>query len=250
GQILGSSLGGIFGEYLGWRNIFLVFGLLSLLAAVALWRGMNAPEPHRANPARGIAAFKPYWQLLNRSDARNVLIAVFIEGFCLFGGFSYVGAFLRDRYDLPYVAIGFMLSGLGVGGLIYSASVKWLVRIGENNLIRLGGLLVCGSYIAIATIASWALFIPLAVLMGLGLYMLHNTLQIRATELAPEARGTAVSLFAFSVFLGQGVGSAVFALAVDAVGYPPCFVAAGLAIATMTFWLNARSPAFPTLQQS
>ncbi|MBC8122619.1 MAG: MFS transporter [Gemmatimonadaceae bacterium] len=251
GQILGSSLGGIFGEYFGWRDIFLVFGLFSLLVAVALWRGMKfAVEPQPRATLKTGSVFKPYWQLLKRGDARSVIIAVFIEGFFLFGAFAYIGAFLRDRYSLSYVVIGFLLSGLGVGGLIYSASVKQLVRLGENNLIGIGGLLVCGSYIAIATIQNWMLFIPLAVFMGLGLYMLHNTLQTRATELTPEARGTAVSLFAFSVFLGQGVGSAVFALAVSSVGYLPCFIAAGLAIAAMAFWLSSQSPVVPALRQS
>ena len=38
---------------------------------------------------------------------------------------------------------------------------------------------------------------PAIALIGLGFYMLHNTLQTNATQMAPEARGLAVSLFAF-----------------------------------------------------
>ncbi|MDZ8226176.1 hypothetical protein [Nostoc sp. ChiVER01] len=54
---------------------------------------------------------------------------------------------------------------------------------------------------------SLLLFIPLSILMELGFYMMHSTLQTQATELSPEARGTAVSLFAFSLFLSQGIGT-------------------------------------------
>ncbi|MDB5850872.1 MAG: transporter, partial [Rhodoferax sp.] len=40
-------------------------------------------------------------------------------------------------------------------------------------------------------------------------YMLHNTLQINATQMAPERRGAAVSAFASCFFLGQATGVGV-----------------------------------------
>ena len=53
---------------------------------------------------------------------------------------------------------------------------------------------------------------PAIALIGLGFYMLHNTLQTNATQMAPEARGLAVSLFAFALFTrpvgGRGAGRA------------------------------------------
>lgn len=39
--------------------------------------------------------------------------------------------------------------------------------------------------------------------------MLHNTLQINATQMAPERRGAAVAAFAASFFIGQYVGIAI-----------------------------------------
>ena len=52
-------------------------------------------------------------------------------------------------------------------------------------------------------------------MLGFGYIALHTTLQTRATELAPEARGTAVALFAFFLFLGGALGSAIFGPLVD-----------------------------------
>ncbi|OUL24570.1 MFS transporter [Nostoc sp. RF31YmG] len=239
GQILGGSLGGIFGEYISWRGIFLVFGVVSLAISLELWREMSKlnNEQHSLGPV-GRATFRPYFQLMTQPVARTVIIGVFIEGFCLFGGFAYVGAFLRDRYNLPYVAIGFMLSGFGLGGLIYSRSVKWLVRrLGESGLMGVGGVFMCISFLAIALLQNWLLFIPFNILMGLGFYMMHSTLQTQATELAPQARGTAVSLFAFSLFIGQGIGAAAFGRIVDHYGYLPCFIVTGIAIALLSLWL-------------
>ena len=143
-----------------------------------------------------------------------------------------------DRYSLSYVVIGFMLSGFGLGGLIYSRSVKWLVRLlGEIGLMGMGEGLMCISFLAIALFQNWMLFIPLNILMGLGFYMMHSTLQTQATELSPSARSTAVLLFAFSLFVGQGIGAALFGRIVDSFGYIYCFLLVGVAIALLSVWL-------------
>ena len=48
--------------------------------------------------------------------------------------------------------------------------------------------------------------------------MLHNTLQTNATQMAPEARGLAVSTFASCFFIGQGLGAWLGGLVVDGAG--------------------------------
>src|SRR4029079_16397091 len=48
GQILSATLGGVFGEHLNWRGIFLVFGGAALLVAAVLAReAKRFPEPKR-----------------------------------------------------------------------------------------------------------------------------------------------------------------------------------------------------------
>jgi predicted MFS family arabinose efflux permease len=56
----------------------------------------------------------------------------------------------------------------------------------------------------------------------------HSTLQTRATETFPASRGTAVALFAFSLFLGNGLGASVVGVAIDRAGYVAVLLAAGL----------------------
>ncbi|MEB3335845.1 MAG: MFS transporter, partial [Leptolyngbyaceae bacterium] len=156
---------------------------------------------------------------------------------------AYMGAFIRDRYSLPYVTIGLLLSGFGIGGLLYSASVKSLVRhLGERGLVLSGGCLVGCCYWFIPSFSDWRLFIPGTILTGLGFYMLHSTLQTQATELSPESRGTAVSLFAFSLFLGQGLGAAALGHIVDRFGYPACFILSGIAVTFLTIRFVSQMP--------
>lgn len=180
---------------------------------------------------------EPYLKLMARPNVRLVITAVFIEGFFLFGSFAYIGAFIRDRYGLPYTLIGLLLTGFGIGGLIYSITVKWLVRrLGERGLVLTGGSLIGLCYSSIAWLHQWILLIPGTILIGLGFYMLHSTLQTKATELSPESRGTAVSLFAFSLFLGQGIGSAVLGRVVDGIGYYACFTISGVVVFLLALW--------------
>jgi predicted MFS family arabinose efflux permease len=56
---------------------------------------------------------------------------------------------------------------------------------------------------------------------------------VRATEIAPAARGAGVSFFALCLFLGQAVGVSVFGAVMDRFGYPGPFVAAGLGLAAL-----------------
>jgi predicted MFS family arabinose efflux permease len=44
------------------------------------------------------------------------------------------------------------------------------------------------------------------VLLGFGFSYCHSILQTYATDLLPQGRATAVSVFAFSLFLGSGLG--------------------------------------------
>ena len=66
------------------------------------------------------------------------------------------------------------------------------------------------------------------VTVGLGFYMLHNTLQTNATQMVPESRGLAMSLFAFMLFSGQSVGVALAAPVMDRFGGQPIFLSGHL----------------------
>jgi predicted MFS family arabinose efflux permease len=239
GQIMSSTLGGIFGEYLSWREIFWVLGVASLGVAIVLWRAVQKIPVTVFNPSNQTRwlSMEPYLKLMARPNVRLVITAVFIEGFFLFGSFAYIGAFIRDRYGLPYTLIGLLLTGFGIGGLIYSITVKWLVRRwGERGLVLAGGSLIGLCYSSIAWLHQWTLLIPGIIVIGLGLNMLHSTLQTKATELAPKSRGTAVSLFAFSLFLGQGIGSAFLGKVVDGIGYHACFTLSGVVVFLLAIW--------------
>jgi YNFM family putative membrane transporter len=231
GQIAGSTLGGLFGEYLGWRNIFIVFGIVALGVSLLLLReGRAYPEP------RGEGRSARYLELIRKPGAPLVLGTVMFEGLFVFGGLAYLASSLTDRFGINYAYAGLMVAGFGCGGLIYSVSVKRLVgRIGELGVLLLGGTLLGVGFVAAGLMPTWHWFMPAIVVLGMGYYTMHGPLQTRATELAPQARGAAISLFAFFFFLGQATGPQLLGSIVKSRGYGAAFVVAGIGLFTLAF---------------
>ena len=73
-------------------------------------------------------------------------------------------------------------------------------------------------------------------MLGLAFYMLHNTLQTNATQMTPEARGTAVGLFSASLYLGQTAGVAAGAVVFDRFTAVPVFLAAAAILIALGLW--------------
>lgn len=240
GVILGQVFGGLIGEYFGWRAVFPIIGTILLVIGVFLFRELgrnDLPSPKLSSAISVRSLIRGYIGLFRRPWVRIILLAVFLEGFFFYGGFTFIGADLRQRFGLDYGTIGIMLSFFGLGGLVYILAVRRLVRtLGERGLVVFGGLFIL---LGLASLPlSPLVLIPVTqAFLGLGLYMLHNTLQTNATQMAPEARGLAVSTFANGLFLGQAAGITASGLLVDRYGFIPSYViaAAGLLILSLTF---------------
>ena len=233
GQILGliggQSIGGIVGDLLGWRAVFLVLAALFLLAGLLLRRELRAgtlPPPVLGAPARPAQLAMTYLRLVRRPWPRTVLLTVFAEGFLFFGALAYVGLALRTGFALSYSMVGVVLGAFGLGGVLYVLGARTLLaRLGERGLALAGGGLLALGFLALAAApAVWPAALAIG-LLGLGFYMLHNTLQTNATQMTTEARGLAVAAFAGCFFLGQGLGAGAGGLIVDGPGITLLFTA-------------------------
>ena len=122
--------------------------------------------------------------------------------------------------------------------MLYAVTVRSLVMLlRENGLVIGGGIVVMLGYLALAGTPLWEIA-PLAVAaLGFGYYMLHNTLQTHATQMLPEARGTAVAGFSSALFLGQSAGVALAAPIVDRAGAQWVFVVAAVLWPILAVWI-------------
>ncbi|MBB3896607.1 MFS transporter [Roseococcus suduntuyensis] len=235
-QMLAGPMSGVLGENFGWRASFLAAGGLAVgaggLMAWKLLRGAPPPVPS------GAGMFSGFGKLLRARAGRKLLMLAGLNGALLFGGaFPFVASFLIERFGLSAAEAGLVMAGFGAGAFLYTRIAKRLVRrFGERGLLGIGGAALMGLLLLISVAWAWWVVLVAQLCIGLAFFMFHGVLQARATEALPEARGTAVSAFAMALFLGQTVGTLVFAGVIAWGDYRVAFALAGVGVGGLAWW--------------
>jgi YNFM family putative membrane transporter len=241
GLMTGSALGGAIGDWLGWRSVFWVLAVIYILAGAALFAVMRARPEIARRPERSQGSMVGQMlRVLRRPWALTVIIVVALEGGFFWGAFTFVGADLHQRFGLGFAAIGLAVAAFGVGGFLYVMVAHHLVRLlGERGLCTWGGLGLGVAFAGMALAPSPEVEFAAIVVAGVSFYMLHNTLQTNGTQMAPEARGAGMALFALCLFIGQAIGVPIAAPIVDRWGAPPIFWAAAIFLPLLALWFSA-----------
>jgi predicted MFS family arabinose efflux permease len=244
GQLLGSSVAGLIVEGIGWRGVFL---LCAALVAGAFVANLVASPPRAAAraPFSLAVALERYRRLLAMKRARALFAFVFVEGVAVFGIFPFVAALMdAERTGGPREA-GLALGAFAIGGLVFSALVAWMLRsLGTRRMLILGGLICAAGLTVIGLAHDWRVYAVAMLAIGLGFYMLHNTYQVNVTELAPDARASAVALHACSFFLGAALGPVLTGAVLVAIGRLPTMLIEAALIAGLGL-VSARMLAAP-----
>ena len=238
---------GFIAAWLGWR---VAVGLSVAVTVAALVIAMVGLRPRKVErpPFRFATVRESNADVLANPRAVVCYTAVTIEGIVIFGLLPYVAALLEQRGAGTIAEAGIVLAFMGVGGLLFTVTVRRLLKHlgGMLNLIRLGGVIGSLGYCGIAMQGSWPFEAGAFLLVGLGFYSVHNSLQTLATELAPDHRGSAVALHAFFFFLGHAAGPPIYSLAFSAIGVSATIFTAAAICAVGGFVLaaalNARRP--------
>lgn len=239
GMIAGQWVGGFMVDSYGWRPAFQVLAAIFFLSGMLLCGRVAAGLRDERGAAVGL--LYGWRSVLTSRWSKVVLLVTAMEGALAFSALAFIPSDLHLRFGLSMPTAGGLVALYGVGGLVYSRCAKWVLRRGrETGLALLGGGTSAMAYFSMAFAPNWHVFVPACLLAGFGFYALHNTLQTNATQMAPWARGTAVSLFVCSLFLGQSAGVQLAAWVVDGHEAQVVFAASaigllvlGLAIAVM-----------------
>jgi YNFM family putative membrane transporter len=228
GLLFGQVAGGVLGDLFGWRNVFFILGGIFATAALALMAELAfnpATRAASARPERKGGLIAEYRIVLGSRWARFITISVFFEAALLYAVLSFIGADLHLRFGLSFTMVGLVVGCFAIGGLIYTFAVRLLVnRLGQIGLVIAGGALVSAGFLILSFQPVWW-FAPLATLLiGLGFYMVHNTFQTNATQMSPQARGTALAIFSSALYMGITAGVAVAAPVVDRFTTVPVFL--------------------------
>jgi len=226
GQALGPAIGGAVTDLLGWRGTFALIGAVFMIVATVLAVRTRAQWAEDAGAKFQGNPFATHLRLLGVPRVRAVLSVGLIETFFFFGAFSFLGAYFNLRFGVSLTLAGVLLAGFGIGGLLYTLMVRKL-------------LIACCVFFALtALVPVWPAMMACTIGLGFSFYMLHNTLQTKATEMAPQDRGTAVAMYSSAWALGQAAGAAAMGLAVGLFDYRPSIIAFGVGYFVLGLWMR------------
>ena len=236
GQMLGSTVAGLANDSFGWRSGLAVAAASAVLAAALAWLAVPRTARTEPAPAAGHVSFAAlYGHVFDNPKAIWLYAAVVAEGALIFGAFPFIGQLLIERTGSSVATApsqtGFVLGAFGIGGLAYAISVRRVIDLlGVRRMCIVGAIAAAASYAALVVFPYWWLDALAMMIGGLSYYMLHNSLQTEATEIAPAARGSAVALFACGLFAGQGIGPLAFGALVHAFGFPAAILGSSIGI--------------------
>lgn len=218
GMTMATVCAGIIAEFTSWRVAFALTAVACGVLAVAM-RGMT--EPTLPPPAPVFASLRAV--LVNR-PAALVLVLVFVEGLVLLGPLTFVPVVLHAT-GLSVTVSGVLTAAYGAAVLIFARVVKGRTRtMAPATLILVGGALAVLAYVVMTIDHGAVAVVAGLVLLGAGWPFMHSTMQAWITDVAPNSRATAVSLFATLLFCGSALGAAVFGPMVGAGEFQLVFV--------------------------
>lgn len=214
GQMAGAACSGFIAQHVGWRGVMDVAGAVAGLAALITFMTLK-PRTNTPRPSLSLqGALDNYRSVLINPRAKLLYGLVILEGSLIFGMPPYVAAILAERSGVGPFEAGLVIAGSGLGGLVYGLATRPLVtHLGPARMTWIGGLIMGAAYVVFSLPGlPWWTAIGLFIVQGFGFFLLHGTYQAQATELAPTARGSAMALFACSLFIGHAIGPVLMGL--------------------------------------
>jgi MFS transporter, YNFM family, putative membrane transport protein len=236
GGLLGRVLAGAIAAHGGWRAPFVVFSVLTAVAAVLLARGL---APGTARRSRGLgSAFGEMARHLR--DPR--LVGAYLVGASLFFGF--IGTFTYLPFHLAAPPYGLPTGVVSSVYLVYAAGVvsspvagRLSGRIAPRTLIAIG-LAIEAAGMAITLARPLAAVVAGLVVLCVGTFTAQAIAPAFVNVTARTAKGGASALYLTSYYVGGTLGSALPGLAYQDAGWPGV-VGACLAATVLAMLANA-----------
>lgn len=227
GLLLAFAIGGLIGQFWGWRWAFLVAGIPGLFLALALWR--FADEPNRPAPDNPLGGGALLRQTLGRiwrdRSLLHALLGLSLTGIITHGALAWNPAFIIRVHELNVAQTGLLMAMfIGVGGAIGTIIGGRLAdRLGARDARWRMGIVMLSILIA----KPFALVFLLSENTTLALAAFAFSASLGGIFWAPtfahayqrlpspmRPMATAIFLFAFNI-IGLGIGPTIAGLLSD-----------------------------------
>ncbi len=242
-SVLGMPMHSYIAEAVGWPWAFALVALLSLLAALAVWRSM----PDGVKPAAlSLASWR---QVLTHPLMMGVVAVTAISAAGQFAVFSYMAPYYHQVLGADAAAISllfFTFGAMGVAGNLLLT--RWIGRLGAARCATLALAAMALSLLLWPLGRSVPLMLLVLLPWGLGCFSSNSAQQARLGQAAPHWAPALMALNSSAIYLGQAVGAGSGGLLLNAYGLavlPAWALAWMLAATALSLWLTRRMKESP-----
>ncbi|MEI6485865.1 MAG: MFS transporter [Sphingomonadales bacterium] len=251
GPLIGTLMGGAIMHLWGWREMFIIFGAVTLVWLVPWWlarkgieEGEGRSEPAAAAPLAQVMRQRKFWAITLLHLAGTYPLYFIVGWLPLWlvkaRGYSIV--------DMSLLTSVFYVAQI-LGGTIGAWAIDRAIRAGGDGSawrrrMLFGAVATCvGGLLLLPGIQGWPLLVTVIALTGFGYGPVPNLLFVMGQTMAgPASAGRWVGVQTSLGNLSGIIGPVLTGVIVDAAGYRPAFlVTAGVvAVGTIVFGLVVR----------
>ena len=213
-SVLGLPLHAWIGESFGWRWAFALVAVLSLGAALAVWR--TVPAGVRPPPL----SLRSWGTVLSSPLLMGLVAVTVLSGAGQFTLFSYLAPYYRQVLGAGAEGVSLLFMWFGAFGLLGNVLLtRWISRLGAARCVDIGLLLVALTFIAWPWAQSTTIMALVVVPWALGVFSSNSAQQARLSASAPAFAPALLALNTSAIYLGQAVGAATGGAMVAATGF-------------------------------
>ncbi|GES52751.1 MFS transporter [Rhizobium sp. NBRC 114257] len=239
GILLARSVAGTLTDFSGWRTVYIVSAVLTLVITLLLWRVL----PRQEKPRRGLSYVGLIRSLGTLLIEEPVLRIRAVIAMLIFANITTLLAPLvllltEPPYSLSHTEVGlFGLAG-AAGALGAVRAGRWADRGHGQRTTGIALALMLVAWLPISMLDRSILWLILGVLViDFGLQAVHVTNQGMIYRVRPDAQNRLTAAYMIFYSIGSAVGSSTATIIYAHAGWPGvCISGAAISLTTLLFW--------------
>lgn len=239
GILLARSVAGTLTDLFGWRTVYIVSAMLTLVIALLLWRAL----PRQEKPKGGLSYFGLIRSLGTLLVEEPVLRIRAVIAMLIFANITTLLAPLvlpltAPPYSLSHTQVGlFGLAG-AAGALGAVRAGRWADRGHGQRTTGIALVLMLFAWLPISMLDRSILWLILGVLViDFGLQAVHVTNQGMIYRVRPDAQNRLTAAYMIFYSIGSAVGSSTATIIYAHAGWTGVCISGGvISLTTLLFW--------------
>jgi predicted MFS family arabinose efflux permease len=202
-SVLGMPLAAFVGGTLGWREAFMLVGVMSLVSALWVWRTM----PDGVKPP---ALSREAWRQTLGSPALMLCVLVTVlYSAGQFVLFSYFAPYYKYKLAITPGELSLLFMWFGAFGFLGNVLMsRHIDRIGAPRSVMIGIALMALTLLVFPLGTTLVLAAVISIPWALGCFSSNSAQQARLVAIAPALAAGSVALNSSAMYAGQAIGAA------------------------------------------